>query len=249
MSKFTRQELEEKFGKPCIEVKPTITPQDPSAITDAELEQIVNCLRNSINIINSKVSPIPPRRNQRTINDRRLGFVQQAIQIAERNPDTVTSVINIEHWIEVLNRATILDPAIQEARTFIDVATRYERTNGAEAMQYFDIYYRCIRQLAKDGIAEAITIYDVLKVLYINFFGKTGPWQCPEDIINTTLNSAHNIIVKNKEKLIPIMKEQKFLADKLEHDIHDNIELIDGHYINRDKIPAGNNTNIVEIKD
>jgi hypothetical protein len=33
-----------------------------------------------------------------------------------------------------------------------------------------------------------------------------------------------------------VMQDQKFLAEKLEHDIHNNIELVDGHYINREMI-------------
>ena len=255
MSKITKKDLEEKFGKPCIEIIPgSIAPTDPSAITPQEITQMRDCLRTSINLIQSKLSVLPPRAFARSLTPRNIGTVQQAVNIAEANPNTVTSAIDVEHWQEVINRSTILDPIIQDASTLIDVATRYDRTFGIEAMQYFGMYYRCVRQLAEDGIAEAITIYEVLNVLYSHLFGRRGPHQCPEDIINTTLQASHNVIVKNKKRVQEIMKEQKFLAEELEHDIHSNIELVDGTYINRNQIPklnpaknSNDKTNIIEV--
>ena len=187
--------------------------------------QVANTVITAMNTATSEIQSLTPVndvnliRNRTGITIRNESYIVEALQLAEMNPNTVNSTIDLQEWSQDLVNFDSIQPLIQSAEILLDAANRYSRVAAVSAMNDFSKYYRCVQILANEGLPEAIPIFRQLKTLFAHLRGVRGP-NCVVSETNNLLIAANKLLHDNKGKLNSLLSNEKALEHTLKEDIH-----------------------------
>ena len=226
MAKITRKDLEEKFGKPCIEIIPNAAL--PPELTPENIQAAVDCIRSVIALLRAN-TPTMPQQNLRLrhrVNRSNIEIIEAVAEFAANHPDTVNPTLNVESWLETLNHIRDIIPLIDEINQLLTTADNFNLVESIIAFEDFRNYYVCVKILAEKGFPEAVQIWPTMRQIYDHLRGRRGP-QCAVKELIQTLHAAKNVIAKGKPVLLEALKDQKYLEEDLHKFLREEDHIVD----------------------
>jgi hypothetical protein len=214
MSKLTKQDLEEKFGKPCIEIIPNAAnPQDPGTMPEEIHEQIINCLENTTTEVRRFTPNLPNSRIFRKwgITILNQPFQLDAIEFAIEHPDTVPVTVDVEAWLNNMKRFNNFMIIFRMVVNLLEIVRRAFRFPAVFSFESFSNYYKNVKMLSAEGNNEAQVIYERLRPLF-NRFGRfihstnDDNHKVDKDI---DFEELHGIVIENNIRITNLLKKNK----------------------------------------
>jgi len=200
---------------------PANPPSGENQISDAEIAQISNCLDNSIATLEKYTNSVNDADvyKKRGITIRNEQIVRDAIQFAKEYPQLTSPAINIPEWEQDLRDIDIVQPLVAKSQLLNDLAVKYQRINGVEALRYFGFYYKCMRTLSEEGVGEATVIYGVLSQFYSYLFGPREKKECPVALLESAMQEAQRVLSANKGTINNVVSDESKLKRLLSDDL------------------------------
>jgi hypothetical protein len=216
MDQATKKRLEEKFGKPCIEIIPNAAlpnPTNPPPMPDLTQEQIINCLENAaVQVENyTPFVPLSEFRGKVGITVRNQPFVIEGIEFIQRFPELRPDNIDVDEWINSMQNYNIFIVIWRLAFALERLCWRAVRIFATRSFAIFRRYYVFIRAMAEGGNPIAQTIYESLRPLYANHGRRTSATSTSNDVLEEEIGDIKEI----SKSMLTRLKELSNVEKKL----------------------------------
>ena len=244
MSKITRQDLEEKFGKPCIEIIPEAAlpnPQDPPPLPDSDAEQIINCFQNAIEKIQAHTPNVPPSDIFRRwgITLRNNPFIISAIEYAQEFPDTIPTNLSITTWLQnlksantfiLLYRMIVGNNSVMFNRRNIDdslvsLCHYAMRVFAVRTFENFQTYYKFNQAMANLGSNDSQVIYERLKPYFARARHQMNIEE--EEIFSQPIDVIQNLVKESNQQIDKLLHKEKELQREINENVKHQDEILD----------------------
>lgn len=229
MSKFTKKDLEEKFGKPCIEIIPNAAPGNPGAMPEETVNQITECLENTSNQIQNYTPFVPDStwRHRTGITLRNQQYLFDAIEYAQEHPDTRPPNFDMEMWINSIGNYNIFILIYRLIMSVERLCWRAFRIFAVRAWDMFGVYYRYVRNQGKEGDEDAQTIYERLTTYYDFRRGSRTTSVDSHDELAEDIEVIEQLVQDSNKKVKKYLEKEKELQKILKKDINSQDEILD----------------------
>ena len=235
MSKITRKDLEEKFGKPCIEIIPDAAlpnPNDPGTMPEETADQIANCIENATEQVRRYTPNVPQSevRRRTGITIRNQPFILDAIEYAQEFPNTVPPQLNILDWLSDLARYNIFILLFRLAEILTGALRWAFRIFAVAAFNKFGMYYRYVRTASTNGDREAQVIFERLQPYFErlpNFERAEHLTQDQNADLELDLDIVRDLLKSNNSRIKSLIKKEKSIKRELNKDLEQQDELLD----------------------
>ena len=226
MDKETRKKLEEKFGKPCIEVKSKIN--DIPELTPELIQEAVDCINRIAEIIRRNtpiISQTPSTAFRRGVVRNFIDVIEITAEYAASHENIVNESIDVIQWLDAIRNMREAVKLVSPSEKLLVSIDALERADSNIIFTNFSRFYHCVKILAADGVPDAMAIWPTMKEVWDHLRGRRGPL-CPVKEIENAVALANDVIEKNEPRLLEILNDKKLLAQNLAHAIHqeDTIE-------------------------
>ena len=238
MSKITRQELEEKFGKPCIEVKPSAALPPTGDLPESTADQIATCIENATAEVERVTPNIPTSQVFRKTGITILNqpFILDAIEYAQEHPDTIPPTLNITDMASNIRRFNVFMLLFRLGEVLLRALRWAFRIFATRAFEQFRMYYQYVQTLARQDDNDAQVIYERLRP----YFARGNRGQRIDNLEHQTMGStdhkedleidlevAKELMEHSNERIKNIIKKEKELKRDVDKNLHQIDDLVD----------------------
>ena len=230
MSKITRQDLEEKFGKPCIEIIPEAAlpnPQNPGTMPEETAQQIATCIENATAEV-ERFTPFVPTSSffrRIGITVRNQPFILDAIEDAQRFPETVPPHLDVEEWLTDMKRYNIFIILFRLADILVTALRRAWRIFAVDSFRKFRAYYDYVQLLARNGDINAQAIFEKLHP-YFERLPQRHSTALEEDV-TMELADLQTLIADSNKRIKKLLIKEKELKQQLTKNIEEQDKIVD----------------------
>lgn len=202
-------------------------PQNVVDIPQEIINQAVDCLDKSIANFENYTNAVFDNdiKNKKGITIRSEQIIIKAIDFATQYPQLMSPMIDVNRWKIDLAEFEKVEPVAEKAEMLHDLAVKYQRIRGIDALKYFSFYYKCMRTLSEEGVEEAKIIYGVLSQFYGYLFGPKSKQECPVAILEATMEEAQRVLENNKHHINRVVSDESKLKRLISDDLAADKEL------------------------
>ena len=230
MAKFTKQDLEEKFGKPCIEIIPDAAlpnPQNPGTMPEETADQIATCIQNATAEVQQYTPFVPDSsiHGRVGITVRNQQFILDAIEYAQRFPDTVPPHLDIEEWLTDMKRYNIFIILFRLADILWVALRRAWRIFAVASFRKLREYYEYVQVLARGGDINAQAIFERLHQ-YFTHLPRRRMEETSEDL-EMELVELQKLVDDSNMKIENLLKKQQTIKKEMIKGIEEEDKIVD----------------------
>jgi len=230
MAKITRKDLEDKLGKPCIEIIPEAAlpnPQNPGTMPEETADQIATCIENATAEV-ERFTPFVPTSSffrRIGITVRNQPFILDAIEFAQRFPHTVPPQLDIEEWLTDMKRYNIFIILFRLADILVTALRRAWRIFAVDSFRKFRAYYEYVQVLARGGDIDAQTIFEKLHP-YFQLLPRTHNAKLEEDV-TMELVELQKLVVDSNKRIKILLTKEKEIKKEITKNIEEQDKIVD----------------------